>query len=521
MELPIAELKKHLKILIRRKTLFIILSLCIFSAMVWGSYLMPKKYKAESTVFIERNVINKLVEGIAITPSMEDRLRVLNSAMLSRGLVLKVLRDLDLDTKTKNDKELEEMITDYQKNTTINMSGNDLFTVSMIGPNPTIVTNYVNTLIRKYIEENLSAKREESYGAGRFLKEQLASLKEKIDKADADVIKFRQQKGIILSEDEKSIVTDIKGYKSQIDDLRVGRNELVAALNTFKKQLESVQPYTVSLLKHSQKTDVAALQKRLSELLIRYTENYPEVIKLEAEIEAIKKQETSAFQKTQKSHDSSAVPEESSINPIYQELTQRSLETESDIQSADARQKQLLSMMAARENELKNIPANKKKLAELEQVRDANQELYDKLLQRQGQSEVSKEMEVEDKSTTFRVVDPAIIPPKPFSPNRAKIFVMAIFVGLVGGFAGVFVRDGFDSSVRQEKTLKDLGLQILAVIPNIYNEEEQEEKVKREKILYAVTGSYFLFVCMTMVLEFMGYNYFDRIVTHLNLSGLF
>ncbi len=516
MELPVAELKKHLKILLRRKKLFIILSLCIVSAIFWGSYFLPKKYIAQSTVFIERNVINKLVEGIAITPSMEDRLRVLRQAMLSRNLVLKVIKNLDLDTKAGSQAALEEMIDGYQKKTDISIRGNDLFIVSVVDHDPSVAAKFVNTIVSKYIEENLTAKREEAYGAGRFLTEQMAALKEKIDKAESAVIKFRQDSGIILSEDEKSIVADIKNFRYQLDDLKVQQNESKASLNSLKKQLESVKPYTVSVLKHSNR-NVAALEQRLSDLLIRYTEKYPEVIKLKAEIADIKKQQASD---SRKNTDDSGVPEQSTTNPIYQELTQRIYETESLVEAGSARQKQLLALISAKEQQLKNIPENKRKLADLEQERDAQRNLYNQLLQRQGQSDVSKQMEVGDKTTTFRVVDPAVVPLTPFSPNRLKMFIMAIFMGLAGGFAGVLAAEGLDSRVRQDKTLKDLGLRILAVIPNIYNEDDEKRKVKQEKVLYFVAGSYLLVVCITMLLEYMGINYFEQIATRLSLGGL-
>jgi polysaccharide chain length determinant protein (PEP-CTERM system associated) len=342
-------------------------------------------------------------------------------------------------------------------------------------------------------------------------------MKEKIDKADDKVIKFRQQKGIILAEDEKSIIEDIKSYRSQIDYLRVQKQERQAAINSIRKQLENMKPYTVSVLKYSGDRSVAALKKKLDSLLVRYTENYPEVVKLKAEIEALKKRGAAASAE----NPDNATPEQSTVNPIYQELTQNMLQSESELESLSAKQKQLVAMLHERESELKNMPENKKILAALESERNAQVELYNKLVQRQGQSEVSKEMEVGDKSTTFRVVDPAVVPLQPFSPNRSKMFIMALFLGLAGGLGGVYVREGFDTTVRQEKALRDLGLQILAVIPNIFDKENQEKKKKGDRLLYVVAGSYFLVVCMTALLDVMGFSYIDRIVGQLHLSSLY
>ncbi|SPP99498.1 Polysaccharide chain length determinant protein, PEP-CTERM locus subfamily [Candidatus Sulfobium mesophilum] len=512
MELPTAELKKHFKVVLKMKTLFIVLSLCIMSVVMWGSYFLPKKYMAESTVFIEHNVIKELVKDIAITPSMEDRLRVLRYAMLSRGLILRVFKDLDLDSKARNDKELEDMIQDFQQRTSIAVKGNDLFIVSILDQSPKLARDYVNTLVRRYVEENTTSKREEAYGAGRFLNEQIVAQKTKLDKAEDAIIKYRQDKGIYLAVDEKSIIHDIKYYNDQLEGLKIEKNELKATSGSIKNQLKGVDQYSVSVMRHTENRSVKALENKLNALLVRYTENYPEVVKLKAEIEALKKQGT-----VQKDADKSAEPEQSTINPIYQELKQRELQTEAAIEANDAKQGQIRAMVASRERELRNIPESKRKLMDLEQERDAFKELYGKLLNRQGQSDVSKEMEVADKSTTFRIVDPAVLPQKPASPNRVKIFLAAIFLGLAGGLGGVFVRDGIDTSVKRTKTLRDLGYQVLAVIPKIYNEEAEKAVIKRDRKLYAIAGSYLVVLCVTMLLEIVGFSYVDDIVSLVNL----
>ena len=498
METPKREIQKYFKIVIKRRYLFIILSLFIMSAFVWGSYFLPKRYGAASTVFIEHNLIKQLIKGIAITPSMADTIRVLRYAILSRGLISKVLVDLDLDTKGRNN--LEEKITDYQNRTQINIKGSDLFIVSIQDPDPKLARDYINTLVRRYVEENISAKREETYGAGRFLTEQLSGLKEKLDKAEDAIIKYRQEKGIYLPADENSVIGEIKNYRGELESINVKKNELLATMNSTKRQLNGEEPFTVSVMKRSENNSIASLENRLKQLLIRYTENYPEVIKLKAEIEALKKQQASM---PQKGSDNLTEPEMSTANPIYQDLRQRSLQTEVEINALDAKQKQLMAMIGARERELRNIPEGKKRLAELERERNTHRELYNKLLTMQGQSEVSKQMEIQDKSTTFRIVDPAVLSTNPVSPDRVKLILAGIFLGLLGGFGGVLIRESFDSSVKDTQTVRSLGVEILAVIPEIFNEEDHRKKMKRQKLIYAVASSYFLIICSSLVYEIL------------------
>jgi succinoglycan biosynthesis transport protein ExoP len=520
MDLHNEEVQKYLKVLVRRKFLFILLSLCIMSVIVWGSYFLPKEYKASSMIFIERNVINNLVQNIAITPSMNDRIRVLRYAILSRGLISKVLHDLDIDAKLKTDKALEEKISDYQKRTDIDVRGDDLFIVSIRDENPKFAADYVNRLVSTYVEENVSSKREEAFGASRFITEELSRLKDQVASAEEAVIKYRTEKGMYLASDEQSLVSDINNVQSEIESLRIKKSELVATENSIKSQLKGEEPFAATVLKRTDggSGNAAALEARLRQLLIKYTDDYPEVIKLKAEIQAVKKQEASKT--VAATADLGLQAEESTTNPIYQDLRQRMLQAQADISALDARQKQLAAMRAARENRLRHIPEDRRVLSQLEQKRDIQKDLYDQLLKREGQSEVSKQMEVQDKTTTFRVVDAAVVPTKPVSPDRVKIILMGILLGFAGGLGGVLAAEKLDSSVKSVETLKGLGLVPLAVIPKIYNEAEHTRTAKKERLLYLYSGLYFMLICSVLVLEIAGFTYLSDIATKLKLDSL-
>ena len=73
---------------------------------------------------------------------------------------------------------------------------------------------------------------------------------------------------------------------------------------------------------------------------------------------------------------------------------------------------------------LRNFPEDKKALNDLERERAMQASIYEQLLQRVGVSEVSKQMEVADKATTFRIVDPAILPTKPVGTKRILLMLL-------------------------------------------------------------------------------------------------
>ena len=228
-------------------------------------------------------------------------------------------------------------------------------------------------------------------------------------------------------------------------------------------------------------------------LLTRYTENYPEVIKTRAEIETIKKQiETQKqSQGAENASESDLGSGTSMMNPLYQQLKEELFRSDSEIDSLKAKQATLNNRLKKSESEMQNIPKEKKDLSDLERDRNTYQKIYEQLLSRLGQSEVSEQMEVQDKGTTFRVVDPAILPTRPVSPNRVLLILIGIAAGAAAGVGAVLLSDYLDNSIRDIDTLKsELGLQVLAVIPKITTDDDIKKEQRLDRRVYAISLTY-------------------------------
>ncbi|WP_051361200.1 XrtA system polysaccharide chain length determinant [Desulfuromonas sp. TF] len=489
------ELFKYLQIVYTRRYLCLLIALTVMTGIIAYSYSLPRKYEADSTVFIEENVIKNLVKGIAVTPEMEDRVRVLKYALVSRDIISKVLAELEIDSTTHNDSELQALITSLQERIQISVKErNGLFTVSIVDDNPRFAQGFINRLINRYLEENLSAKREESYGASRFLHEQLALQKEKLDKAEDTIIEFRKSQGIFLSRDEKSLLEDINQYQKEIVMLRLSSDTLKARRQQLSGQLKSLDP-TVAIFSEKQVEDrIATLERRLGQLLLAYTENYPEVIRVKAEIDALR-------QGGEKGEEGLTESRLTAVNPLHQEIQQQRLTVEAEISSLVARQRLLKELIIAREGELKHIPENRKQLAVLEQERDSHRKLYEDLLARLGQSEVSKQMEIGGKTTNFRVVDPAVFPTVPVSPDMVRMILLAIAGGLAAGVGAAIFRDFLDGSVKNVSQLQELGVEVLAVIPRVIIPQAEARRRRKDILVFSAASVYLVGVVCLLAFE--------------------
>jgi len=506
------------QILYSRRYLFLLTAATVSLIVVVYTFFIPKQYEAKSTVFIEKNVVNSLLEGITITPSMSNRIRVLRYHMLSRDIISRVLKKLDMDVKTQTSERFESLVKECQEKTDINMKGDDLFFVSMIDSEPAFARDYINTLVNTYVEENLSSKREESFGADRFLSEQVSFYKHKLNTIEDKIHQYRRETGIFSTITEASIIEEIDALTQQLRELQGKKNELIATVRTINDQLNSMQESAANggsfagldmLLGSQEEMRIESLNARLDELLLVYNESYPEVVKIREQIQALQERQKSQPEVETEVNSEVFNPVE---DPVFVDLKMRMNATQSDLNALKARETELQAQVDANKQMLDSFPHDKKVLAEMERERAMVKNVYETLLQRVGMAEVSKQMEVADKATTFRIVDPAILPTSPAGTKRLYKMAFGLIVGIGAGLGAVVVREQFDDTVQNADDLRARGITVLAEIPLMLNAKDIQKRKKKDRLVYSYCCVCLLFIGLFMLHDLLGLDVLDRLL---------
>jgi polysaccharide chain length determinant protein (PEP-CTERM system associated) len=422
---------------------------------------------------------------------MEDTIKVLTYAITSRTLITKTADSLDMNLTAKNNNDNEELIKTLQKNTDVQVKDKNLFIISYKDSNPKIARDFVNTLVRLYIEENTSSKRGESYDATKFLSEQIETFKTKLEKAQDDVNAYKTEKGSVIAIDEGKLFEEINIAQQKLYDLELNRRRLEGARQVTRKSGDPLQ------------TKLISLQKRLEDLRSEYTDSYPEVLMVKGEIETVREQmkgRTDGGYQPLDPNESAKIDAEIAAIKVSEDGMRRHISTNQAL--------------------LRNIPSAKAGLDKLELEKNNQKNIYDQLFARHGQSEVSKQMEVQDKSTTFRVVDPAVLPVKPVSPNRLKIMLMGIIGGIAGSVGLLLLLEQMDNSVKDVDFVKGFNVPILAVIPHIHDSLERAAQRRKTIRLFTIAGIYFLFILCFPTMELLEPTYVDKVLNDIHPADL-
>jgi polysaccharide biosynthesis transport protein len=414
------DIQRYLYIVLKRRYLFAFTAAVIITVIFIYSYNIKRLYEAKSVVSIETSFLRNVLRNMGDSISVDDKVSALSTIMKSRTLVLKVIDALGVDMQTMTPVQVEGLIKSLQDRTQVTLefnrssgSGADFFTVSFRDKSPQFAQAYVNTVISKYIEESMGSKKEESFGANKFLMDQIDQYKEKVDKLDAEIALLRKNTSVI--------------YYDQLLEL----------------------------------------QKRLDDLLVQYTENHPEVIKMQSEIASLK----AKFRTSQK----------------------RPLDTDSAASQSSEKINDSLAGAAK----------VKTQLTALGRERESSKKIYDELVAAYGKLQLSSQAEQHNKVGTFRILDPAILPIKPVSAKRIQIMLLGIVGGIAGAFGLLVAIDYFDKSLKNVDTLRRFGYPVLAIIPHIQDSAELFRARIKNIVFYILSGLFVVLVCVAMGRELL------------------
>ncbi|MFA5700478.1 MAG: GNVR domain-containing protein, partial [Desulfuromonas sp.] len=199
-------------------------------------------------------------------------------------------------------------------------------------------------------------------------------------------------------------------------------------------------------------------------------------------------------------------------DPIFVDLKMRMNAAQSDLNALKAREQELNTQIRTNKEMLEKFPQDKKALAEMERERSMVKNVYVTLLERVGMAEVSKQMEISDKATTFRIVDPAILPTVPVGTKRLYRMFFGLFVGIGVAIGAVVVREQLDDSVRNADVLRNKGITVLVEIPLMFSEEDTAKRKKWDRLVYAYSGLCLGLISLLLLHDILRLSVLDRLV---------
>jgi capsular exopolysaccharide synthesis family protein len=315
----------------------------------------------------------------------------------------------------------------------------NLVEVYFYSHDPQLAARVANQLAADYIEQNLQVKWDETIKASEWLSNQLVGLKGKLEKSEDALQAYAQAHSILFVEDRKNLVNarleqlQTEYTKAQAD--RFQKESLYSLVQAGKVQ--DLPGVLANNLIQDLSVRLAELERDYAQQTAIVKPDYPKAVQLRKQIDAL----------------------QASLETQKKALVQNIVD---EYRSAMAREKYLAEAVDAQKKEVNDIAEKSIQYNILKREVDTNKQLYDGLLQRLKEAQVSAGL----KASNIRIVDAAEVPRRPVRPRVVLNLGIGFILGLGLGIGLAFFQDYLDKSLKTPDEVETLvRLPSLGVIP--------------------------------------------------------
>ncbi len=468
-------LRNLLEILFRRKRVFLVPVILtpVFSLLIF--LLIKPSYMSSTTILLgKEDILNPLVRyETAVAMTDYNRLGAFQKVIYSRPLLEEAIHKLDLDAGVKNDVEMERIVNRLRDNIHVIALSADSFQIGCTAPEAVLAKNMVETVSRLFIEKSLQGSRREAMTAVNFLQKEVDHYAQELDSIERALQQFRQANMETLRQ-VATLGGQLNDYSNKTLEAELDLRQEQLNEKLLTARLSGEKPMVVAQALYVQNTpyqkQYQELQLRMGNLLATREKSHPEVLKLQREMDYI----TSLLEDEKKTGQASETQEVRS--PVYQEVSARLEDTRIRIRVLEQKVAEYQRLQDDTRKKLLDVPELEKEQARMESEIKLTRELYDTLRTKLEQARVTCEVEIEQQSNRFTIIDPPVVPLSRYKPGRTAFFIGGIAGGLCLGFLVVFLLEFTDPRlVRSHEILRSTGLRSVGVLPKLFHFGETEQ----------------------------------------------
>jgi len=479
-------LSEYLMVLIKRRTLIILVFILTVSATLFYTFLSDPIYESSAKLIIDRESSSSPITGERTDyESYHSQTMTFNTSikMLKSTPVIKmVIQELKLDAPNA-DQDLEvsfirELISQFKSNVKLLLQMDDgadltpeelenlrqqelitavkekitveqvrdtrLLNICVKDKDPDLAAAMVNVLAKKYMEFNLANKMESSKQTLEWLNNELYALRKKLEDDEKKFFEYKQQNKVFsITGKQKLAEQKIGEFNNKYLDTRNRRQELDAKIHELERNIRGVKGVANvrSLINNPMIENIYAklvdLELELTRQSKVFKQKHPKIVQLKGEIEKANKR-------------------------LYEEIQKEKINLKSERKVLYAREKTLEKTMAEFEADALDTSSKELKYTILQRNVNTSQNLYDLMVSRVKESNILQTAN----TSNIRLVETAQVPTAPVSPKKKRNLLLGIVLGLFLGCGLAFFFEYLDQTLRTEDDIHEhLGLPVLAVVP--------------------------------------------------------
>jgi tyrosine-protein kinase Etk/Wzc len=475
--------RDNLAVILRGK--WIILLPLIVVTLLAGLYVIAVKpvYEATASVVIgakgREGVLPFSFDGVAGLNKINNEMEILRSQSLAQSVVKTLLTKQTFIEGGKERFPIIETLSEDESRIVVapvavvmeRLANNvdfkpiresDVIRISAQSTDPREAAVLANVYAEAYVERNISTSRSRSQAVREFLQFQAQSKKEYLDSTESALKQYMRTSGTVALDDKtKSVVEQLSRLEASRDGIDVDMSSRQKTLDSYRAELARQEPAVARNIGESNDSYIRLLQDQLARLEVQrdvvIAQNpslkggqiYDEKLKeIDSQIISLKEKlqdRTAGFLKTIVP----SVPGEGSAGYLAQ-TRQKVIEQQIELEGLAARKRALNVVIADYEGQFGLIPQKSIDLAKLQRARLSSEKLYLLVEEKYNEAAITEKSEF----GYISVIDSALVPTKPVSPNVLRTMILAVLAGLGFGIVVVFLRERLNGRVQTPEDLR-------------------------------------------------------------------
>ena len=410
-------------------------------------------------VIRSRSLAARVIQQLALEDDPEFNASVKATGVISETLhwiqSLAFANRSDESAQQRLERDRSEVINRYLENLSVFQVGRRSFVIaiSFTSDDPRRASEVANTVAELYLVEQLEAKFEATQRATEWLDERLGALRETLRTSEEQVEAYRTERGLVdsagLSIDEQQL-SEINAQlilsRAHLAEKRARfrqLNELVKKGAEVESLAEVLASDEIANLRGGQ----AELAREQADLMSRYGDRHPMMIKIRAQLKDLNLQ-------------------------VGSEVKRIVANFENEVAVARSRTLSLQNSLDTLQGRRSSEQIARIRLRALQRESQANRALYESFL---GRFKETSE-QVGTGEADGHIISAATAPLRPSYPRKGLFAIVGLFLSLGAGFGAAFLLERLDNGFRTAAQLEEtLRLPYLGSIPELSNRERTVE----------------------------------------------
>jgi polysaccharide biosynthesis transport protein len=421
----------------RRAKLLVIPPLLVTALAVAAAYQLPRMYESSTSILVQRNEVQNPISGMtANVPTYQmddDPLRFIDEILYSRKTIEMLLDSLNIDYRGLSESSRRKLVDDKISNIKIQRQARESFSIIYADNNPERAQRGAGVLADLFIRTTSLSNNQRNEVTVEFYEQKLEEFRQKLEQSQEQLMPKLRDK----MQDNPAANAYLSDVEKQMRDSDGRTKELkhdLAMIRELPEHLASKPArqtlFELSHLDIPYAPELQTLVSRYEDVLVRYTEQHPEVTKVETSIMEMLERMISGLQ--------------SEIN-------------KSDNRTADLRRTRTQMM-----NDI--LGTGHQAGQEKESNLAVYQRLYDGMKVKLEEAQIQRAIG-QTANNQFTIIDPPLLPLKPSKPSRVLIVAGGFGLGLLLGLITAILSELFDTTIRTTRAIEIYRKPIIAFLP--------------------------------------------------------